>query len=816
MSNSDAYAVWLDRRNARAEAANRVPMSPVPAAPVSPIRSSPVQPTVPMLAAALQLAQRGWRVLPLAGKVPLQEGWPELATTDPAAITQWWSNEPRANVGIATGKQSNLFVLDIDVLKGGPESRRALEAKYGPLPETVEVLTGRGGGSAHLYFLYPVGRLIGNSASVLGPGLDIKTDGGQVVAPPSIHPETQRRYEWEAAHHPEDLPLAEAPAWLLDLLTAPTTAGQPFTSPERIPTGQRQDVLYRTGRSLKAKGLSREAMLAALQAENLAKCEPPLSQSEVTETADHAWTQADSPQFVANTRPQETPTVTTTATTATPWPTPEAMVMGVTALPYPTDALPEPIRGAVKEVQQFIQAPSPIVAGSALAALSLAIQPHVNVRRAVRLEGPVSLFHMAIAESGERKTSSDNFFTQALRDYDATQKVRAKPDLDTYEASLKIWDAKMKGLKQKIESGIKKGTKTETDETAVRELQQTAPEAPRYPRILYADVTPESLKWNLAKVWPSAGIFSSEGGIVLGSHGMNAESLTRNLGTMNQLWDGIDLPTDRRSSDAIAVRGARLTVGVQVQAPVLQRFIAGTDGLARGSGFLARFLVAWPDSTQGTRPFTDPPDTWPELDKFHTRLQAVLAIPVTLDAHGGLDPQLLTLSSGAKSAWITMHDEIEGQLAPGGALCHVRDIASKSAENAARLAALFHVFGHPSGNLTTIAKSQIAFESMTAAVRIVSWHLNEADRFYSACAMPAELSDPILLEDWILTQCRQHTTTEVRITLIQQFGPARLRTKAALEPVLHDLYRLHRLRPGKTEGAKVVHVNPALLSGRPS
>src|SRR5690606_6595001 len=117
------------------------------------------------------------------------------------------------------------------------------------------------------------------------------------------------------------------------------------------------------------------------------------------------------------------------------------------------------------------------------------------------------------------------------------------------------------------------------------------------------DATPEALTWGLAKHWPSAGIVSSEAAAIFGSHGMGHESIMRNLGNLNQLWDGVLLTFDRRTSESYAVRSARLTVALQVQEATLREFLGRAGALARGSGFLARFLIAWPKSTQGQRMF---------------------------------------------------------------------------------------------------------------------------------------------------------------------------------------------------------------------
>ncbi|MFP6558343.1 DUF3987 domain-containing protein [Paraburkholderia sp. B3] len=103
------------------------------------------------------------------------------------------------------------------------------------------------------------------------------------------------------------------------------------------------------------------------------------------------------------------------------WPQPQPLTVRVEPEPYPVDALPPAIRAAVEEVQCYVQAPLPMVACSAHAALSVAIQAHVDVQRDSRLSGPVSLFVVVIADSGERKTTCDSFFMRAIRDYEREQ-----------------------------------------------------------------------------------------------------------------------------------------------------------------------------------------------------------------------------------------------------------------------------------------------------------------------------------------------------------------------------------------------------------
>jgi putative DNA primase/helicase len=158
------------------------------------------------------------------------------------------------------------------------------------------------------------------------------------------------------------------------------------------------------------------------------------------------------------------------------WPEPQPLTVKMGFVPYPLDALPAKIRAAVDEVQGFAKAPTPMIATAAIAALSLTIQPHVNIERAQGLNSPVSLYLMTIADSGERKSTVDGFFTKAIRDYEVIQAEDAKPLIKDYTAKLSIWEAKYGGLKDKIRLLAKENKPTLNHETELRNLVHEKPE----------------------------------------------------------------------------------------------------------------------------------------------------------------------------------------------------------------------------------------------------------------------------------------------------------------------------------------------------
>lgn len=490
------------------------------------------------------------------------------------------------------------------------------------------------------------------------------------------------------------------------------------------------------------------------------------------------------------------------------WPELQPLIAKIDPQEYPLDALPDSVRCAVQEVAGFVKAPIPLIATSALAALSLAIQTYTDVQRAEKLDGPCGLFLLAIADSGERKSTCDGFFTRAIRDYEAEQREAAKPLITAYKSSCEVWDAQRGGLKEKIKQLAKEGKASDAQARELHDLDADAPTAPRVPRLIYGDATPEALTYALAKQWPSGGVISSEAGSVFGGHGMGSDSVMRNLATLNQLWDGATLPVERRSSESFTVRGARLTMALQVQEATIRAFFDSTKGLARGTGFLARFLVSWPQSTQGTRHFTEAPLSWPALASFNDRLTAILSRPAPIDEDGGLTPAMLTLAPDAKAAWVKFHDAIESELSSGRELYDVRDVASKTADNAVRLAALFHTF---TGNV-----GPIDIDAMESGARLAAWHLSEARRFLGELAMPAELANPARLEAWLLDWCRRENTGKVPTRELQRNGPGGLRDSKVISAAVTELVELGRARLVLDGRKKLIEINSALLGGSAS
>lgn len=485
------------------------------------------------------------------------------------------------------------------------------------------------------------------------------------------------------------------------------------------------------------------------------------------------------------------------------WDKPRPITASIDPMPYPIDGLPDIVRGAVEEVAAFVQAPIALVATSALAAASVAAQAVADVKRAERLEGPCALFLLAIADSGERKSTCDRYFTAPIRDYERARAEAAKEGITTYAADLAAWNAEREGVQTAIKQAAKSGDPTDELRDKLRHLETTKPIAPKVERLLYVDATPEALTFNLSQVWPSAGLISAEAGGVFGAHGMARDSIMRNLSILNQLWDGTEQTFDRRTSESYRVAGARLTLALQVQEPTLRDFFVRSGDLARGTGFLARFLIAWPASTQGTRLFVEAPPEWPARGAFHERVRTLLAEPPPFDENGVLVPQKVALSPEAKSAWIRFHDDVELELRRGGDLYDVRDVAAKAADNAARLACVFHVMSGSTGS--------IRVEHFDGAARIVAWHLHESRRFFGELAMAPDLLAASKVDDWLRGWCRAARCALIPKKTELQFGP--VRKAEALDAAIGELVELGRVRLMLDGRKQFIEINPLIVGG---
>lgn len=470
---------------------------------------------------------------------------------------------------------------------------------------------------------------------------------------------------------------------------------------------------------------------------------------------------------------------------------------------YPIADLPPVIADAVREVQAYVQAPMAMVAACALSVVSAAVQTRFGVQRDAVLQGPATLYMMSVAASGERKTAIDKLFMAPLRRWEAEQGRDYAKAKALYDDEFASWEEDKAELDKDLAVGLHRDRVGTTSDPRMI-LDTRRPKEPRNARMLRGDDTPEALCVALQN-YPIAAIISSEAGVIFGSHSMGADKVQGNLAQINVMWDGGPISQDRIGRERVHIETLRATMGLQVQPSVLEHFVDRTGGLARGIGFFARFLFSQPETTQGTRFYVEPTGDMPALRAFGDRITALLNISAEFDDFDQLMTHYIWLDAGAHKCWAAFHDEVEEQLGGDDVFSGIRDVASKAAENAARLACCYHAF-----NTVSPIPPPINRTVMNDACAVMRWYLAEAVRFGQVVDVTEEVRNAELAEEWLVRQLRINPKASITVNMLRQKGPGSLRQpKGKIDAAIELLQDHGRIRALQAHGTKSRYITVA-------
>jgi hypothetical protein len=456
-----------------------------------------------------------------------------------------------------------------------------------------------------------------------------------------------------------------------------------------------------------------------------------------------------------------------------------------TGEPYPVEAL-GPLRSAVETAQGRTLAPVAISAASALTMAALAVQGHVDVEKLGGSRCPVSLYSMVMAVSGERKSSCDELFMGYLREYERTLGVEYRKAFATWQNKHALWE----GRRSKIIAKSKRGAVCDLDAIA-RELEEIGPEpaAPPSPDRTSSEPTFEGLVRKLRDGLPSQGIFSDEGGQLLGGYAMNGDNRQKTETAFNDLWQGNPVRRTRAEEGAYALYGRRLSISLMVQPFLAREYLANPISVM--SGFMPRFLLCEPETTIGTRLQKNVRLEMKALDAFGARLTQILRTPLPMDAETReLSPRLLKLSPDALQMLASFGDEMEIAQAPGARFSAVTGFASKAAEQAARIAGVLTAWQDLNANA-------VQAETMAKAIQLARYYLGEALRLIDAANVSAEIERAEALRKWLIETWPHE---DIVPSEILQRAPIRaLREKPAADAAIEVLVKagwLVQLRDG--------------------
>ncbi|MGK7863196.1 YfjI family protein [Falsiroseomonas sp. E2-1-a4] len=457
------------------------------------------------------------------------------------------------------------------------------------------------------------------------------------------------------------------------------------------------------------------------------------------------------------------------------------------ALDYPAQAL-GPLRYAAEAVQMRTQAPFALCAQSVLAATTLAVQAQRNVALPGSGEKPLTGLFVSVAESGERKSSVDRVALAPVYRIEERWRGENGALVDRFRADLAAWKEACEAMKKKHKG----------DRGLIRDgllHLGSEPKPPPHPMLLIADPTPEALVLHLAEGRPWAGVFTAEGGVLIGGSAFNDESRMRTGALMNTLWDGDPIRRRRVMTGATFLPGRRCSAHIMMQAVVADRLFG--DATLDGIGMLARVLLVAPESTAGTRMFSTPPDACrATLDAYNDRLTLLLTRPPVTrpDASDVLDPPALTLTPEAEAVWIAFHDHAERAIGDGGAWRPIRAFGAKAPEHAGRLAAVLATYADPDA-------MEIGAEYVACGIALAQHYAAEMLRLIGAASVTPELRQAAALLRW----WQDRRDPQCHLAQIYQTGPGAIRSAAAARAAaatLEDHGWLRRLPVGsEVDGA---------------
>ena len=448
---------------------------------------------------------------------------------------------------------------------------------------------------------------------------------------------------------------------------------------------------------------------------------------------------------------------------------------------YPVDAL-GPLAPAAIAIYECTQAPMAIAAQSVLAAATLAVQAQRNVTLPGGGEKPLTGLFVSVAESGERKSSVDRIALAGVYQVEEEWRQQSEGERKSYINRKAAWDT--------ARDHAKKTTKGDMVALmATFERIGAEPLSPPHPLLLVSDATPEGLVLHLADGRPFAGVFTAEGGMLIGGAAFNDESQMRTAALFNSLWDGEPIRRRRVGTGITFLPGRRCSTHIMLQPVVADRLFG--NSMLDGVGMIARVLLVAPDTTAGTRLYREPPaGNRAILDDYNGRLRHLLKRPLVtkFDAPDVLAPPAMRLHPNAASEWIKFHDSCERAIAVDAPLASIRAFGAKLAEHAGRLAAVLMLYADPDA-------MEVSLEAMQAGIALATHYANEMLRLQGGASIAPELR----LAQRLLLWWRELPNPTAHLAFIYQRGPAAMRdakTARKAAETLEEHGWIERLQPG--------------------
>lgn len=711
-----------------------------------------------MVEKALEYAEKGWEVFPLYwpidadrcacrkecdnnGKHPLCK-WKTDKTTNPTFIQRWWKVYPNANIGVATGAQSGFFVVDLD--EGGTESLRQLIEKHGSFPATVTAITGSGG--RHLFLKHPGHSIKGRIR--IAPGIDIRGDGNYIVGVGSVHA-TGNRYEWHPLFKPGEVEIAEAPDWLLAMISAEGVHSEErervniISTLQGVSEGERDNTIWRLACKLRAEDFPYEIALDLVE-RAAQSCTPPLPLAVATEKVKRAydvytpnkdWTQAKE-IFKRPTQEQA-------------WANPIPLNQTDELPSFPLEVLPSWLRDFAEDTYNSLQIPADLAALTAITVIGFALSRKFRVQIRPDWSEPMNIYTVMSQMSGSRKSDMMDWALVPLIGYENYVAMTERAERTRNNAQHRI----IKSMIEKMNKEILNVKADSERNRLVDEIVRLTLELEKYPfkeepQFIATDVTSEALSSMLGQQGGKLGIFDAEGGIfglIAGKYSNGDPNLDIYL-KGHSGRDEVRVNRIGRSGEKLTKPALSMALAIQ---PTIIRGMMKRPNF-QGTGFLARFLYSVPPDMVGYRDVDAPPRDDVIHNRYTSNVTRLFRIPEQHKADGTVDPYVLSFDPAATEFLTEFRRWAETELQEGKQMDKnslLGGWGSKLAGNIARIIGNLHVAQHcqevepwliPIGLSTTekvctllapylIKHAKVAHDQMTriesydSAVRFVQW-----------------------------------------------------------------------------------------------
>jgi Protein of unknown function (DUF3987) len=441
--------------------------------------------------------------------------------------------------------------------------------------------------------------------------------------------------------------------------------------------------------------------------------------------------------------------------------------------PYPFQALGNLLGPAALRIHEVVKAPDSICGQSLLAAASLITQAYGDIHIDGRIH-PISLFCLTVGESGDRKSAVDTIALKPIRDYE-------KMLVSTYKEEKRIFKNRIDTWKKKRQE-ILNQCSIDHLENQLNDLEKE-PEPPLEPNVLLEEPTYEGLIKLLALGQPSVGLFTDEGGRMIGGYAMNGDNMLKTACGLSSLWDGKPVTRIRGAKDEnLILYGRRFSMHLMVQENIFSKI--QQNELLTGQGLMARCLITHAQTNAGNRPYQEVDLCKdPYIMEYWKKTTEHLDLPFPLnspDIRNELHPKSICLDSGAKEIWKQFHDEIERGMKEDGSYRAIRRTGSKAAEQTLRIAGVLALFENAD---TTI----ISMDVIERSIALMRYYLNEAIRIMELGLIDPDLELAQKTMEWMKKNAVAEPKKIFHLQEIYQSGPREIRKKTAALKIMKIL-----------------------------